>query len=83
MKKTVDPHAHPRVIRRLRTACEKAKRILSSSQETTIEIDALLDGQDFSTTITRALFEARCKHYFDQCMKPVEDVLRDGKMSKR
>lgn len=52
-----DISSNPRALRRLRTACERAKRTLSSSAQTTIEIDSLYEGQDFYTTITRARFE--------------------------
>ena len=69
-------------MRRLRTQCESAKRILSASTQTTIEIDALKDGEDFSLTITRAKFEELCLSYFKNCMIPVESVLKDSKMAK-
>jgi heat shock protein 1/8 len=71
-----------RAIRRLRTACEKAKRVLSSSTQTTVEVDSLIDGVDFSSNLTRARFEELCIDLFRSAMKPVEDVLRDGKMDK-
>ena len=48
---------NPRALRRLRTACERAKRTLSSTAQTTIEIDSLYEGIDFNTSITRARFE--------------------------
>jgi L1 cell adhesion molecule like protein len=71
-----------RAIRRLRTACERAKRTLSSSANAHIEIDSLFEGIDFNTTITRARFEDLCADYFRDCLKPVERVLQDAKMSK-
>ena len=55
-KKGIDIRKNPRAIRRLRTQCEKAKRILSSSAQTTIEVDSLAESQDYSVTITRAKF---------------------------
>lgn len=71
-----------RAIRRLRTACERAKRTLSSTTQTTIEVDSLIDGIDFTSTLTRARFEELCMDLFRSAMKPVEDVLRDAKMDK-
>jgi len=71
-----------RAMRRLRTACERAKRSLSSSTQAFIEIDALYDGIDFNTTISRAKFEEINMALFRSTIKPVEKVLRDAKMSK-
>ncbi len=71
-----------RALRRLRTACEKAKRTLSSSTTASIELDSLFDGCDFNTTITRAKFENLCDDLFRRTMVPVENVLKDGKLSK-
>ena len=67
---------------RLRTACERAKRTLSSTAQTTIEIDSLFEGIDFYTTITRARFEELNMDLFRKCMEPVEKCLRDAKMDK-
>jgi len=77
-----DLTVNPRALRRLRTACEKAKRSLSSSHQASIEIDSLYEGVDFYTTLTRAKFEDLCGDLFRSCMEPVEKVLRDGKTSK-
>jgi len=71
-----------RALRRLRTACERAKRTLSSSTQAQIEIDTLYDGMDYNSQITRARFEDLCMEYFRKCMEPVEKVLRDAKLSK-
>ena len=71
-----------RALRRLRTACEKAKRILSSSTEATVEIDALHEGIDFYSKLTRARFEELCIDLFRSCLEPVEKALRDAKMDK-
>ncbi|KAE8907926.1 Heat shock protein [Phytophthora fragariae] len=71
-----------RALRRLRTACERAKRTLSSSAQAYIEIDSLYDSVDFNSTITRARFEDLCGDYFRKTMEPVEKVLRDAKLSK-
>ena len=77
-----DISGNPRALRRLRTACERAKRTLSSTAQTTIEIDSLYDGIDFYTTITRARFEELCMDLFRKCMEPVEKTIRDAKMDK-
>jgi len=77
-----DMSSNQRSLRRLRTACERAKRTLSSSTQAHIEIDSLFDGIDFNSTITRARFEDLCMDYFKKCMEPCEKVLRDAKISK-
>jgi len=71
-----------RSLRRLRTACERAKCALSSVTQTTIEIDSLFDGIDFSSTLTRARFEDLCADYFKACLIPVDKVLQDARMNK-
>tara|TARA_Y100001970_G_scaffold293091_1_gene437697 strand:- start:67 stop:2001 length:1935 start_codon:yes stop_codon:yes gene_type:complete len=71
-----------RSLRRLRTSCEKAKRTLSSSTSASIEIDALYEGIDFYTKITRAKFEQLCDDLFRRCLDPVATVLRDAKLDK-
>ncbi|THG07391.1 hypothetical protein TEA_013110 [Camellia sinensis var. sinensis] len=77
-----DISGNPRSLRRLRTACERAKRTLSSTAQTTIEIDSLYNSIDFYTTITRARFEELNMDLFRKCMEPVEKCLRDAKMDK-
>jgi L1 cell adhesion molecule like protein len=77
-----DMSENQRALRRLRTACERAKRTLSSSTQAHIEIDSLYDGIDFNSTITRARFEDLCMDYFKKCMDPCEKVLRDAKIAK-
>merc|ERR1719391_2001731 len=73
---------HKRALRRLRTACERAKRTLSASAQASIEIDSLFDGIDFYTSITRARFEELCSDLFKGTMDPVEKALRDAKLDK-
>ncbi|CDP00083.1 unnamed protein product [Coffea canephora] len=77
-----DISGSPRPLRRLRTACERAKRALSSAAQTSIEIDALFDGIDFQSTITRPRFEELNMDLFLKCIDPVKDCLRDAKMDK-
>lgn len=81
-KQKKDPTSNQKSMRRLRTACERAKRTLSSATQATIEIDSLYDGVDYSTVITRARFEDMNASHFKRCMEPVEKVLRDAKISK-
>nr|P87047.1 RecName: Full=Heat shock 70 kDa protein 1 [Paracoccidioides lutzii Pb01]AAB53051.1 heat shock protein 70 [Paracoccidioides brasiliensis] len=77
-----DLSSNARALRRLRTACERAKRTLSSAAQTSIEIDSLYEGIDFYTSITRARFEELCQDLFRSTMDPVERVLRDAKIDK-
>ena len=71
-----------RAVRRLRTACERAKRTLSSSTQASIEIDSLYEGIDFYTNVTRARFEELCADLFRGTLEPVEKSLRDAKLDK-
>ncbi|XP_067932354.1 heat shock protein 70 B2-like [Watersipora subatra] len=77
-----DLRKNARALRRLRTACERAKRTLSSSAQANVEIDSLFEGVDFYTSITRARFEELCGDLFRGTLEPVEQALRDAKMSK-
>lgn len=80
--KGADIKSNNRALRRLRTACERAKRTLSSSTQAQVEIDSLHDGIDFQATITRAKFESLCDALFKRCITPLEQVLRDSKLPK-
>merc|ERR1712063_60370 len=77
-----DITGNARAMRRLRTACERAKRTLSSSAQTSVEIDSLYEGVDFFTSITRARFEELNMDLFRKCMDPVQKCLKDSKMDK-
>ena len=77
-----DMSANKRAVRRLRTACERAKRTLSASAQANIEIDSLFEGIDFYTSVTRARFEELCADLFRGTLEPVEKSLRDAKMDK-
>ena len=77
-----DMTSNPKSMRRLRTACERAKRTLSSSTQAQIEIDSLFDGVDFNSAMTRAKFEDLNGAYFRKCMDPVGKVLKDANISK-
>ncbi|KAL2814735.1 Hsp70 protein-domain-containing protein [Aspergillus granulosus] len=71
-----------RALRRLRTACERAKRTLSNATQTTVEIDSLFDGEDFNTSITRARFEDLNAKAFAGTLEPVQQVLKDSGLEK-
>jgi len=72
----------PRALRRLRTACERAKRTLSNGTQTTVEIDSLFDGEDFNSQITRARFEDINNKAFQGTIQPVEQVIKDAQIEK-
>jgi L1 cell adhesion molecule like protein len=73
----------PRATRRLRTACERAKRTLSSLTQTTIEVDSLYQGEDYQANITRAKFEEINNVLFQGTLDPVKQVLKDARVSKK
>src|SRR5436190_807590 len=77
-----DISGDPRALRRLRTACERAKRTLSSGAQASIEIDSLFDGDDFQITVTRAKFEELNSKAFSGTLEPVAQVLKDAAIEK-
>ena len=79
---TKDMSNDPRALRRLRTACERAKRTLSNGAQTTVEIDSLFDGEDFNAQITRARFEDLNSKAFNGTLEPVAQVLKDANLDK-
>lgn len=79
-KKDVTNNA--RALKRLKTACERLKRSLSSATQSTIELDALIDGIDFNSSMTRARFEELITDYFNKCMETVEKAMQDAKLGK-
>jgi L1 cell adhesion molecule like protein len=81
-KSGIDITKNARALRRLRTQCEKAKRILSSAHQAPIECETLAEGEDFNTNISRAKFEELCMDLFRKCMPPVENVLKDAQVGK-
>ena len=80
--KGLDLTKNKKSMRRLKTACERAKRSLSSGSSATIELDSLFEGTDFFTSITRAKFESICLSLFKKVIDPVQKVLADSKISK-
>ena len=81
-KNKINLKNNDRAMRRLHTACERAKRTLSTSANATVEVDSLAEGIDFTLLITRAKFENLCDSIFRRTIAPLEQVLRDSKMSK-
>ncbi|KAK9741049.1 hypothetical protein RND81_03G078200 [Saponaria officinalis] len=81
-KHNVDISENPRALGRLRAVSERAKRTLSSTYETSVEIDSLFDGIDFTSTITRARFEKLNMDLFKKCIDPVDQCLKDAKIGK-
>lgn len=77
-----DPTSSPKSIRKLRTACEKAKRTLSSAGQTVIEVDSLYEGHDFNLNITRSKFDELCIDIFRKALAPVQQVLSDAGIAK-
>jgi heat shock protein 1/8 len=80
-KHKLDVSSSARAVRRMRTACEKAKRMLSTGTTATIDLDSLVDGVDFSTTFTRAKFESLNAEHFGRCMSTVDAVMTDAKLA--
>ena len=81
-KNKIDISENKRSLRRLKTACERAKRTLSSSSSASVELESLHEGIDFFTNITRARFESLCMNLFQKCIQPVTKVLQDAGVSK-
>jgi len=81
-KHKIDISNNDKARRRLKNACERAKRTLSSVASTTLEIDSLFENVDFCETLTRAKYEELCKDIFRRTITPIDDVLRVAKMDK-
>ena len=77
-----DISKNERAKRRLKIACEKAKKTLSSAQETMIDIDSLAEGEDFNIKINRPKFEDLCRDLFEKCIPPITDALKDADLNK-
>ncbi|CAK7197544.1 ATPase with role in protein import into the ER [Sporothrix eucalyptigena] len=81
-KHSVDVTSDKKAMGKLKREAEKAKRTLSSQMSTRIEIESFFEGKDFSDTLTRAKFEELNVDLFKKTLKPVEQVLKDAKVSK-
>ena len=81
-KNKIDITENKRSLRRLKTACERAKRTLSSAATASIELESLCEGIDFFTSISKARFESLCMNLFQKCINPVSRVLQDAGISK-
>jgi heat shock protein 1/8 len=77
-----DVKENPKALKRLNIAAERAKKNLSSSTTTTIEVESLIDGIDYSTTLSKAKFEQLADSFFNKSMEPISKVLSDAKVSK-
>lgn len=81
-KSKLDVRGNAKAIARLRLVAERVKKTLSTASQASLEVDSLAEGVDFQTTLTRAKFESLCDDLFRKCLVPVEQVLKDGKLSK-
>jgi heat shock protein 1/8 len=81
-KTGLDISTNKRAQQRLRAACERAKRALSSGQQASIEVDSLMEGHDLNVVLTRAKFEQLCDELFRRCIKPLDQVLKDAGLAK-
>ena len=77
-----DASVNKRALRRLKTACERCKKTLSTSTSASLELESFFEGVDFFTNITRARFESLCMNLFTECLTPVTKVLQDAGVSK-
>ncbi len=77
-----DASVNKRSLRRLKTACERCKKTLSTSTSASLELESFFEGVDFFTNITRARFESLCMNLFTECLTPVTKVLQDAGVSK-
>jgi heat shock protein 1/8 len=80
--KGVDVKGNARALKRLRNSCEKAKRALSASTHTSVEVDGFFNGVDLNVSVSRAKFESVCDTLFRKTIAPLEQVLSDAHMSK-
>lgn len=81
-KNKVDISGNTKAKRRLQNSCERAKRTLSTSMNAMIEVDSLHEGIDFTLNLTRAKFEALCEDLFRRALNPVDQAMKDAKISK-
>ena len=77
----IDIQKNPKAFQRMKLACEKVKRTLSSSTQTIIDIDCLIENEDINISISREIFEYFCTDLFQKCIPPLENALKDAKMS--
>jgi L1 cell adhesion molecule like protein len=81
-KSKLDVRGNAKAIARLRLVAERVKKTLSTASQASLEVDSLAEGVDFQTTLTRAKFESLCDDLFRKCLVPVEQVLKDGKLTR-
>ena len=78
----INVRENPKAFQRLKSACEKAKKVLSSTTQTTVDIDCFIGEEDLNIIITRSKFEELCLDLFKKCLPPLEQVLKDAKMTQ-
>ena len=81
-KTKIDVRTNSKAMARLRLVAERVKKTLSTANQATLEVDSLAEGNDLVLTLSRAKFESLCEDLFRKCMGPVEQVLKDAKLSK-
>merc|ERR1712058_225254 len=82
-KKGKDLRKDARAVQKLRREVEKAKRALSAAHQVRVEVESLFEGEDFSETLTRAIFEELNMDLFKGTLKPVQKVLEDSDLGKK
>ena len=78
----VDISKDKRALQKLRREVERVKRTLSSQHQARLEIEGLMDGVDFSETLTRARFEELNLDLFKKTLGPVNKVIEDASIDK-
>lgn len=81
IKRVSQLNANQKAMNRLKTACELAKKTLSTSTVTKVSIDSFYEGEDLNISLTRSKFEEICENDFNKCIGPVERALKDAKMT--
>ena len=81
-KNKIDLSDNKKAIRRIKTVAERAKRTLSSSVQTTIELDSIYDGIDLNISLSRAKLESLCSDIFNRILNPIDLVIKDGDINK-
>ena len=81
-KNKIDLSDNKKAIRRIKTVAERAKRTLSSSVQTTIELDSIYDGIDLNISLSRAKLESLCSDIFNRILNPIDLVIKDADINK-
>ena len=81
-KNYIEVLKNPKALIRLKKECENAKKNLSSSQKTVIEVNEIINGKDLYIEITRDKFEQLCNDLFEKCIPALDELLKDAKLTK-